>query len=194
VINLLSKTKYRLSHINANSWHWRLIHLIFEDRAYGKSCSYYWIKFPLSLLAIVILFVLAVILWFIQLATIFFMWFFGITFKYSPLNSEEDFWDSNNYYGYKMRKNERRIHIAPWEPISVALLGSILYSLVYKNINFLLIILLVLAGFLLVALFIYVITSTWKNPVIKRARANVKNSWDKACPPLIVEDTIDIDK
>ncbi len=179
-MNPFSWLKNRLSHINSNDWHFQAVEFIWNDKARGKACTYYWFKLPVSLIVFAVLCVLMVVI-----CTI--VPFFGFIPTFFPTKNEAMLRESNEHtYPYKRLPNGWKMPVAPWELAAAAgaLAGIYYLAFIDQGLGAILgLIVLALAVFVAI---IYGISRSWSNPLIAGARANVKAAWDKTCPELEV--------
>jgi hypothetical protein len=189
MMKMLIKVKDRLSHVSADSWHWKITKEIFGSKAHGKTCTYYWFKVPLSMLALTALVIITFLYHTCRIITVVVMWFFGRTFNANISNLDMGVTEGYNYTDYKEHRDGSRYRIAPWEIALFPVLAWLVWFLAVVHPQAGKIALLVVAAVVTVMVLIYLISVTWKFVPIARARAEVKAAWDKVCPPLYIDYT-----
>jgi len=186
MLQYLRKLKYSLSHISSESWHWQATEMIWSKKAHGKTCPYWSVKLPLALLGLLII----VIVWGIFVAframSITIAWIAGYRFKRSLIHLDDEISESDNYYAYMMRPDGSKARIAPWQVASVPVILGILFFLVFVEPFLGLSLLVSVVILLAAATIVYVLTKSWKNPLIVQARKSVSDAWDRVCPTLEV--------
>jgi hypothetical protein len=204
---VLSMVKYHLSHVSASSLHYRLVESFWKRRAASsKACSYYWFKLPTSLLAAGFLVLIGALVVLVGILIGVLMVFCGF---WPTVGMNEDKWPAPTFfdkrarevrermsYGYKRLYNGREIPVAPWQLVAGA---SVLYGLYFSFVthgstvgnsianDVLPIVLLALGAIMILGVFFFCVSRTWKLGVARQARANVRAAWDRACPQLVVE-------
>jgi len=186
MFKLLEQLKHRLSHVRAGSWHWKATKRIFESYAYGKACTYYWFKLPLSLLALLIITVVWVVISALGVLYVVLGWICGFRLGGKVFDTNHSVLESLNYYDYKERPDGTKARFAPWEIILIPVLIWLVWFLAFVRSDIGKITLYMLVGILSGSLIVYFITASWKLPLIVQARANVRAAWDKICPVLVV--------
>lgn len=190
MISMLSKLKYRLSHITSKSWHWRASHFVWSEKSQGKACTHYWVKLPLALLALLVLVVLAFLYSVWRVLVVAFVWLIGFRYNEDILDFDWGVSDKYNYDAYKQRKDESYKRFAPWEYVVVLLVILTIGYFVFVNQALGIIILkyglVLLASVAVLVALVYTLTAGWKDDRIVRARQNVSAAWHRVCPPLVV--------
>lgn len=181
MVNPFSWLKYRLSHVRENSWHFQAARGIWEHRAYGKACTYYWFKLPSALF-----------LWFVM--CFFFVLvcvvgaFFGFVPTLFPASEEmRHHQRSGAFYPYKTLPNGKRFRVAPWEIVAGICFIFVVYYLAMVDQALGLWVGEALLAFIAFCVFIFVISKGWVSPPIRNARLSLKAALSGVCPDLEVE-------
>lgn len=187
--------KNYLSHIRETSWHYKLVHGIWGKYTSGKACTYYWLKFPSSVLAYIGIAVLVA-----SMATFVFGggWFFG--YVSTVFKTEDPFlknWldthkDSGGHepgwYPYRYTSKGKKRHIFfPWQAALGGIFLALVYYLGFVNQTAGLVVGLAFAIVFVLGVIGFVASKGWKTSGFRSARSVVNSAWDKTCPPLIVE-------
>lgn len=194
VINPIAAAKYRMSHIDDRNPLYRISTSIWDTRDVdnGKTCVFYWFKFPGAIFSWCFLctyYALALVIG----------PFFGCFPAFIP-TKDPDLVDYKYYhttrlacfYPYKrLPWNGKHMAVAPWEIIGVLVVIGLVLSLLYSLI-FVYPLVGMLMGGLVLACFVlcgilFVLSKNWTNPAISVPRRNLVYAWNKACPPLVVE-------
>ncbi len=190
-----SWAKNYLSHVRETSWHYKLVKSVWGQKApEGKACSYYWLKLPSSLLALAGLFLFVVIFGTLVIGGGWFFGFIPTIFKTEDPYLKSylaDHYREPSWYPYGYTSKGKKRHIFPWQVALVGIFFALSYYLGFENQTAGAVVGIstgsVVGGFLVLGVFIFLISKSWKTPALVSARKSVKSAWDKACPPLVVE-------
>jgi hypothetical protein len=192
MLKFLDPLKYRLSHISAKSLVWRAVKYIFGRKAKGKACTFYWFKLPVSLLALAGLMLLYAIVYpltyFCRTLAVTCMWLFGRNYNGRFFSENAGTTKDYNYNDYKERSDGSKFRFAPWEIALVLVAGVMIWLFGFVNPRAGLGIVLWATVVAAVIGLMYLLSAAWKSGPIARARAAVKAAYDRACPPLVVEE------
>ena len=182
---MLNTLKFRLSHISSDSWSWRLVRWAFGDSvAEGKACTFYWFKLPGAVLWLVIVSLYEVVLhWAVRAFWKFLAWFFGYQFKGKVFDYSIKLLGSRNYRDYKEQADGNYKETAPWQ----IAFGLFAFYLIFVNPSAGLRTLGLIAFIAAILIVVWFSDGGYKSPAIKNAKRQVKNAWDKVCPPLVVQ-------
>ena len=165
---VISRTKGYFSNVRKSAWHYKLVDDIFDGRVGGKACTYYWVKLPITLLAVGALAVLYAIV-----ITVF--WLSGRV----PVNFD----DPTYLTPYKTTRSGKKVRFAPWEILTLVALAFALYFFVWVNQTAGVITTAVLVGLMTGGfLFIFLV----RNEATRGLRAELKSAWDRVCPNLTI--------
>lgn len=184
------KLKYNLSHIRDSDLHYRLVKTVWGSLALGHSCTYYWIKLPISLLlwAIGGGFV-GVILLLITIA----LGFCGFVVTLFPSTAPElKGYTTRTHlaYPYGTLPNGKKLPVVPWQIALVLAALWALYYLVFQDPALGLIVessvLMGAIGLAIGATAVFFLTKGIKSEPIQQARKDFAGVFDRICPPLVI--------
>jgi len=116
------------------------------------------------------------------------MWVFGYRFNAKIFDIDESVLSNYNYNDYKEKPDGSRSRFAPWELLLIPACAWVLWMLAIHYPATGIKVLTWTAGIAGAVILIYFVTAAWKFPPIVRARAEVSNTWNRVCPPLVVEE------
>ncbi len=190
-MRLIEHLKNSLSHVKETRLDYKLVEYIWgESASRGKACSYYWVKIPSSVLFLILAIVLASAVTAIG-------WFFG----HIPTWFETEDPYLTNYikvrrekaafYPYRYTSKGKRMHIVPWQVVTGLGVLGILYYLSIRNQDagseVGIVAGVVVAAFVGLAVLCFLIVMLWQNSFTAGIRNRIGDTWDKACPPLVIE-------
>lgn len=193
IFSPVSWLKNYLSHVRETSWHYRFVEGLWGRNTQGKACTYYWFKLPSTFVAyILIMVILGLVSFFSWCVGYIPTWFdtkdeYLTSWKngvYSRYYSEQSFYP----YGYTTKGKKR--HIFPWQLITLAAIGGVIYWLGFADRSLGLAVVvfsgMVLGLIVIVGLLAFLITKGWRTKAARNAGSGLKAAWDKVCPPLVV--------
>jgi hypothetical protein len=165
----ITQFKKWASHINATSWHYKLVSTFWEKKSRNtKACTYWWLLLPSSVLAFAITLLLLYLI-FLPVG-----WFLG--FKYKP--SSEATEEGELFYPYKQDSRGKKKRFAPWQiltPLIISVVCAfimiqywlVVLSIAAIAIRVLLFLLMCVGFFLILAFILFLLTKGWKNPYLQ---------------------------
>ncbi len=203
LVMALKKLKGRLSHVKSSSWHFQFVEMVWKEGARNsKACSYYWVKFPTSMLIVLLVLCLVGVVYPVG-------WFLGFQFKFSAPKSGEYNEGGELFYPYKTTRKGKKVRFAPWE-IAMGICWALIVILVAHHLVFndpALGVGILTYGALTVALVTLCVllwpvlrkkaTSSdrprlrlfsFRGSIDNRLTRNLSSFWDRVCPKLIVDE------
>lgn len=208
MFGLFKKIKHSLTHINKESWHYKIAELRFflinqkKPVRTQKTCSYWWGRFFGGMLLLIFVAPFFLVLLLISGTLLFTVaWLLGYRF-YNP-EKEEEYVEANlgtrkieeNYRGertfYPRKFNPKKRTYDRLVPAQYFLTGALVVLLAYGAIwhtFFLLetISVLVVLGLIFFIIF-YAFSKGWRTYANSKTRDSFQGWWDKVCPDLVVE-------